>query len=101
MAGGVSAPKSDSGTSGSGVIVSEDGLVLTAGHVSGEPGKKIRILLHDGTKVDGITLGYGPKIDSGLAKITTEGKWPYTEMGVAKASPETVRHVSPKSEVAT
>ncbi|MSR53442.1 MAG: PDZ domain-containing protein [Gemmataceae bacterium] len=72
------------GASGSGVIVSEDGLVLTAGHVSGEPNKKIKIILHDGRSVDGITLGRWNQIDSGMAKITTEGKWPFTEMGVSK-----------------
>lgn len=72
------------GASGSGVIISEDGLVLTAGHVSGEPNKKIKIILHDGTRVDGITLGRWNQIDSGMAKITTEGKWPFTEMGVSK-----------------
>lgn len=72
------------GASGSGVIVSEDGLVLTAGHVSGEPNKKIKIILHDGTVVDGITLGRWNQIDSGMAKITTEGKWPFAEMGVSK-----------------
>ena len=72
------------GASGSGVIVSEDGLILTAGHVSGEPGRKIKIILHDGRRVDGITLGRWGAIDSGMAQITTEGKWPYAEIGVSK-----------------
>jgi len=72
------------GASGSGVIVSEDGLILTAGHVSGEPGRKIRVILHDGRKVDGITLGRWGAIDSGMAQITSEGKWPYAEIGVSK-----------------
>jgi serine protease Do len=71
-------------SSGSGVIVSEDGLILTAGHVSGEPGRKIKVILHDGRRVDGITLGRWSQIDSGMAQITTEGKWPYAEMGVSK-----------------
>jgi serine protease Do len=72
------------GASGSGVIVSEDGLILTAGHVSGEPGRKIKVILHDGRRVDGITLGRWSTIDSGMAQITTEGKWPYAELGVSK-----------------
>jgi serine protease Do len=72
------------GASGSGVIVSEDGIILTAGHVSGEPGRKIKVILHDGRKVDGVTLGRWSQIDSGMAQITTEGKWPYAEIGVSK-----------------
>jgi len=70
--------------SGSGVIVSRDGLIMTAGHVSGEPGRKIKIVLHDGKTVDGETLGFGPAIDSGMARITTPGEWPYCEVGAAK-----------------
>src|SRR5262245_25857950 len=72
------------GASGSGVIVSEDGLILTAGHVSGEPGRKIKVILHDGRRVDGITLGRWSQIDSGMAQITTDGTWPYAELGVSK-----------------
>src|SRR5262245_40830675 len=72
------------GASGSGVIVSEDGLILTAGHVSGEPGRKIKIILHDGRRVDGITLGRWSQIDSGMAQITSDGTWPYAELGNSK-----------------
>src|SRR5215469_7056021 len=35
---------------GSGVIVSRDGYVLTAGHVSGKPGQSVTIVLADGTE---------------------------------------------------
>ena len=56
--------------SGSGVIISEDGLVLTAGHVSGEPGKKIHVVLQDGTKLKAKALGRSAAADSGLIRIT-------------------------------
>jgi serine protease Do len=72
------------GASGSGVIVSEDGLILTAGHVSGDPGRKITVILPDGRRVEGVTLGRWAQIDSGMAQITTEGKWPYAELGNSK-----------------
>jgi len=72
------------GASGSGVIVSEDGLILTAGHVSGEPGRKITVILPDGRRVEGITLGRWAQIDSGMAQITTTGTWPYAELGNSK-----------------
>jgi serine protease Do len=79
---------------GSGVIVSEDGLVLTAAHVIGsKPGTDVRVVLPDGTLVKGKTLGVNPKIDSGMLKIidkppksatwpgASEGKWPAAEIG--------------------
>lgn len=84
---------------GSGVIVSEDGLVLTAAHViAGEPkfnkktdyksGLSCTIVLHDGTKVKGKTLGINTDMDSGMVKITdkgplADGKWPFTPMAKA------------------
>ena len=69
------------GSSGSGVIVSEDGYVLTAGHVSGKPDTKCTIIMPDGRHVNAKSLGANRGIDSGLIKITDEGKWPYVEMG--------------------
>jgi serine protease Do len=66
---------------GSGVIISEDGYVLTAGHVSGTPNKKVILTLADGRKVKAVTLGANRIIDSGLIKITDEGKYPAVEMG--------------------
>ena len=71
---------------GSGVIVSEDGLVLTAAHVSGEPGKDCTLILPDGTRIKGKTLGTNDKLDSGMIQITDkgpnkDGKWPFIPMG--------------------
>lgn len=66
---------------GSGVIVTEDGLVLTAAHVSGPAGRKVRIVLHNGRVVNGVTLGANRKVDAGMIKITTKGKWPYVPIG--------------------
>ncbi|MHC2067765.1 S1C family serine protease [Bremerella sp. T1] len=62
---------------GSGVIVSEDGLILTAGHVIGSPGREVTVILNDGSRVKGITLGMDRSIDSGAIQITTPGKYPY------------------------
>lgn len=66
---------------GSGVIVSKDGYVLTAGHVSGAPGRDVTIVLPDGKTVKGKTLGMNRIADSGLIKITEERDWPFAEMG--------------------
>jgi serine protease Do len=78
---------------GSGVIVSEDGLVLTAAHVIIKPNQDVRIVLWDGSMVSGKTLGMNARYDSGMVKITSkppkdakwpgaaEGKWPVVEIG--------------------
>jgi len=78
---------------GSGVIVKDDGLVLTAAHVIGKPGTKLKVVLNDGTFVEGRSLGLNSKIDSGMVQITgkppadatwpgaAEGKWPTVELG--------------------
>ena len=68
-------------SSGSGVIVSKDGYVLTAGHVSGTVNRDVTIYFHSGKTAKGKTLGGNHGIDSGLIKITTEGDWPCAEMG--------------------
>jgi serine protease Do len=68
-------------SSGSGVVVSKDGYVLTAGHVSGQPGRDVTVIFHDGKKAKGKTLGGNHGIDSGLIQITTPGEWPFLEMG--------------------
>jgi len=66
---------------GSGVIVSKDGYVLTAGHVSGQPGRDVTIILQDGKKLKGKSLGSNRVIDSGMIKISEEKEWPFLEMG--------------------
>ena len=66
--------------SGSGVIISEDGLVLTAGHVSGEPEKELTVVLEDGTKLQAKALGRSSAADSGLIQITEKGKYPFVDL---------------------
>ncbi len=69
------------GTFGSGVVVTEDGYVLTAGHVAAVPGRDATVIFPDGKRVHAKTLGMNYGIDSGMLKITDEGKWPHAEMG--------------------
>ena len=68
------------GGAGSGVIVSKDGLVLTAGHVSGRPGRSLKIVLPDGRRVNAVTMGGSEISDSGMCKIKEEGDWPFAPM---------------------
>jgi hypothetical protein len=66
---------------GSGVIISPDGYVLTAGHVSGNPGRELHVILPDGRTLKAKALGRNGSMDSGLIKITDKGPFPYVEMG--------------------
>lgn len=66
---------------GSGVIVSKDGIVLTAAHVSGKAKRTVRFELADGRKLVGETLGLDRSVDGGLMKITEGKDLPYLEMG--------------------
>lgn len=66
---------------GSGVIVSPDGYVLTAGHVVSKPNERATFFLPDGRTAQGKTLGMYVSADAGLMKIADKGPWPYVEMG--------------------
>ena len=66
---------------GSGVIVSEDGIVLTAAHVLGKPNSELIVVFSDGRRVPAIALGADRSRDAGMAKITEKGKYPFCEMG--------------------
>ena len=61
---------------GSGVIVTENGLVLTAGHVLTVPGRKVTVVLADGRKVAGRALGVNSASDCGIVQITDRGPFP-------------------------
>jgi serine protease Do len=69
------------GAAGSGVIISKDGYVLTAGHISGEPNRNATIILPDGKRLKGKTLGSNVGVDSGLIRISDKGDYPCVEMG--------------------
>ena len=66
---------------GSGVVVTDDGYVLTAGHVIMRSKRRSTVRFRDGAPIAAETLGINRSIDSGLAKITQEENWPYVEMG--------------------
>jgi len=67
--------------SGSGVVITEDGLVLTAGHVSGRAGREVRLTFPDGKTAKGTTLGVSRDNDAGLIRITDKGTWPHATVG--------------------
>lgn len=64
--------------SGSGVVVSAEGLVLTAGHVVGEPDQQAEFIFPDGRRAEGRMLGINRELDCGMMQITKPaGPWPF------------------------
>ena len=67
--------------SGSGVIVSEDGLVLTAGHVIENTNlRSFEIVLSSGRRVKAKPLGHNLNNDLGMAQILEPGPWPHAKI---------------------
>jgi serine protease Do len=66
--------------SGSGVIVSPEGLVLTAAHVSTGVNKKVTVIMEDGTRHPARTLGLVADSDAAMIQITDEGRFPFVEI---------------------
>jgi serine protease Do len=66
---------------GSGVIVSPEGVVLTAAHVLGSPGRSALVRLADGQVVRARSLGMHLQHDAGALRIQDPGPWPYLQLG--------------------
>lgn len=71
------------GTSGSGVIVSADGLILTAAHVI-QGMKEVDVYFPDGKKWLGKVLGANYSKDIGMVRMSEAGPWPYVGIGESK-----------------
>lgn len=71
---------SDGGETGSGVIVTPQGLILTAAHVVG--GDEImRVVFADGRVVKGRVLGANFTRDAAMVQIMDGGNYPHVELG--------------------
>ena len=65
---------------GSGVLISEEGLILTAAHVTAGVDKVLTVILNDGTELEAVSLGLLSDTDAAMMKITEEGVFPYVEI---------------------
>jgi len=65
---------------GSGVIVSPDGLILTAAHVSMGVNRNVTVVMEDGTRHEARTLGLVANSDASMMRITEEGTYPFVEI---------------------
>ena len=68
------------GGSGSAVIVSEDGLVLSAAHVTGGTDQYIIAVMEDGRKIPAKSLGLNSETDSAMLQLLEPGPFPFVNM---------------------
>jgi serine protease Do len=71
-------------SSGSGVITTADGLILTAAHVV-QGAEELNVVFPDGKQVRGKVLGANYSRDIAMVKITDKGPWPHAEIGASKS----------------
>lgn len=71
-------------SSGSGVITTADGLILTAAHVT-QGADEITVVFPDGEQVPGKVLGANYSKDIAMVRIEGKGPWPFAEMGESKS----------------
>ena len=73
----------DTGSSGSGVITTADGLILTAAHVV-QGVEEVKVVFPNGEEVPGKVLGANYSKDIAMVKISKAGPWPFLGMGASK-----------------
>lgn len=71
------------GASGSGVIISPDGLIYTAAHVV-EGNDEMVVHFADGRRGKAKVLGANLSKDIAMARMEGEGPWPFVEIGESK-----------------
>lgn len=75
---------SNRGSVFSGVIVSNDGLVLSAGHAV-RPNRTYTVMLSDGRRLPAVGLGVNERVDMAMLKILRPENLPVAELGHSSA----------------
>ncbi|BCU75491.1 trypsin-like peptidase domain-containing protein [Luteolibacter sp. LG18] len=71
------------GSSGSGIVTSADGLILTAAHVV-QGVDELLVVFPNGKQINGRVLGANYSKDIAMVKIDQAGPWPFVERGNSK-----------------
>jgi len=72
---------SDGGGYGSGVIVSREGLILTAGHVVNTGISQFDIFFSSGQTAKARLVGFNLNVDAAMLQLVGAGPWPSVELG--------------------
>ena len=70
------------GTTGTGVVISSGGLILTAAHVI-EGVDEVVVIFPDGREEKGEVLGANYTRDAGMVRLVGQGPYPFVDMGEA------------------
>lgn len=70
---------------GSGVIVSPDGLVMTAGHVVSGGKETLEVFFPSGRTAQARLVGYNLDVDAALLRLVGSGPWPTARISTADA----------------
>lgn len=73
--------------SGSGILVSEKGLVFSAAHVVNKKDTVLKVILPDGTRLPGKTTAQNSDSDAGIAEVTTRLNKDLPRVGRAEKLP--------------
>ena len=65
---------------GSGVIVSPEGLILTAAHVTAAVDEELTVVLNDGTEHKAVSMGLVSDSDAAMMRILEPDVYPYVEI---------------------
>ncbi len=65
---------------GSGVIVSQEGLILTAAHVTAAVNEEMTVIFNDGSKHKAISMGLHSETDAAMMRIDHDGVFPFVEI---------------------
>ena len=71
------------GASGSGVIVTKEGLILTAAHVT-DGAEEVEVVFPNGRQEKAKVLGSNYSKDIGMAQMQGDGPWPFTGLGTSE-----------------
>lgn len=65
---------------GSGVIVTADGLILTAAHVTAAVGEELTVVFNDGSEHKAVSMGLDSESDAAMMRIIDGGEYPYVDI---------------------
>ena len=65
--------------SGSGVIITPEGLILSAAHVTAGVGEELTVVMEDGREYPSISLGLQSETDAAMLQILEGGPFPFVE----------------------
>jgi serine protease Do len=73
---------------GSGVVVNEQGLILTAGHVVNGDVDEFEIFFPSGKTTIAKMLGYNLSVDAAMLQIVEPGPWPHAKLADGNTTPK-------------